>query len=71
MLFDWSTARGNASEVMQTLLAMPHERVESLQRAAAEAARSMYYRGDLGAPNERDAVDVLVDVLVSRSSFAR
>ena len=71
VLFDWSASRGNASEVMQTLLAMPHERVESLQRAAAEAARSMYYRGDLGAPNERDAVDVLVDVLVSRTPFTR
>ena len=69
VLFDWSATRGNASEVMQTLLAMPRERVESLQRAAAEAARSMYYRGNLGPPNERDAVDVLVDVLVSRSPF--
>ena len=70
VLFDWSITRGNASEVMQTLLAMPPERVESLHRAAAEAARSMYYRGELDERNKTDAVDVLVDVLVSGSPFS-
>ena len=64
LLFDWSTMRGNASQVLHTLLAMPAERVEALHRAAADAARNMYYRGEVGERRSRDAVDVLVDVLV-------
>ena len=64
LLFDWSTIRGNASQVLHTLLAMPAERVGALHRAAADAARNMYYRGEVGERRSRDAVDVLVDVLV-------
>ena len=69
LLFDWSRKRGNASEVLQQLLALPPERVEQLHRAAVAAAQAMYYRGELGDENAEDAVDVLVRTLTSPSRW--
>ena len=69
LLFDWSIAHRNASEVLQELLTMPSERVKALKRAARQAARSIYYRGAIGDPKKRDAVDILVDALLDGSGW--
>ena len=44
---------------------MPAARVRAMQAAVAEAARRMFYRGELGDPQAPDAVDVLVEHLMS------
>ena len=64
-----SITRGNASQVLQHLMALPPERVQQLRRAARAAAQTMYYRGELGDPNRKDAVDLLVRTLTSPSTW--
>ena len=71
LLFDWSGTRGNASQVLQDLMALSPERVQQLRRAATAAAQTMYYRGELGDPNRKDAVDLLVRTLTSPSTWPR
>lgn len=69
MLFDWKELKApsaeNASDVLQTLLALPDQRVSDLQRDVASAARRTFYRGERGSANESDAVDVFVDVMLN------
>lgn len=64
VLFDWtSSPRPNATNMLQTLLAMPPDEVERLRSAGADAAQRMHYRGKLGIPGQTDAIDALVRTL--------
>ena len=67
VLFDWSApdAPQNATLALQELLAMPEARVRALQASVSEAAHKLYYRGELGARSQRDAIDVLVDGMLT------
>ena len=62
VLFDWSapSSSQNATSALHELLGMPASRVRALQAAVVDAARSHFYRGDVGPADQPDAIDALV-----------